>query len=85
MGSLKSLLLFSMKVNPLLELVRKSDIISMLICELLHSRGGGYFSLPLLRIWPSLISALVQCPVQEGLIKGNVILHTIDLFLVSCL
>ena len=87
MGSLLSMLLFSVKVNPLLGLIRNSDIISMLmlISELLHNREVAFFSLPLLRIWLSLVPALVQCPVQEALIKGNVILHTTELFLGSCL
>lgn len=46
-GLLLSLLLFSVKVSPLLGLIRKSDIIGMLMFrfELLHNRGvGGFFS-----------------------------------------
>lgn len=78
-----------MKVNPVLGLIRNSDVISMLmlISELLHSKmlGGGFFSLSLLRIWLSLVPALVQCPVQEELIKRSVILHTTELFLGYCL
>jgi len=46
MRSLLSLLLFCMKVNPLLELIRNCDIISilMLMSELLHNRGVVFFS-----------------------------------------
>lgn len=46
MGLLLSLLLFSVKVKPLLELIRNSDITSilMLVSELLHNRGVGFFS-----------------------------------------